>query len=73
MTVVAIAKLTNHLLFEIDFQKLDQHTGDKWLIHGTKHRRTISWKAWNSHVEYRNWEHKFHMKDSDGNMLNPVF
>ena len=24
--------------FKLDFQKVDQHTGGKWLIHGTKHR-----------------------------------
>ena len=23
----------------VDFQKVDQHTGGKWLIHNTKHRR----------------------------------
>ena len=25
--------------FKLDFQKVDQHTGDKWLIHGTKRRK----------------------------------
>ena len=25
--------------FELDFQKVDQHTGGKWLIHGTKRRK----------------------------------
>ena len=25
--------------FKLDFQKVDQHTGDKWLIHGTKRHR----------------------------------
>ena len=25
--------------FKLDFQKVDQHTGGKWLIHGTKHRK----------------------------------
>ena len=24
---------------KLDFQKVDQHTGGKWLIHGTKHRK----------------------------------
>ena len=24
--------------FKLDFQKVDQHTGGKWLIHGTKCR-----------------------------------
>ena len=26
-----------HYHFKLDFQKLDQHTGGKWLIHGTNH------------------------------------
>ena len=25
-----------HFFFQLDFQKVDQHTGGKWLIHGTK-------------------------------------
>ena len=25
--------------FKLDSQKVDQHTGGKWLIHGTKHRK----------------------------------
>ena len=25
--------------FKFDFQKVDQHAGDKWLIHDTKHRK----------------------------------
>ena len=24
---------------KLDFQKVDQHTGDKWVIHGTKRRK----------------------------------
>ena len=24
---------------KLDFQKVDQHPGDKWLIHGTKHHK----------------------------------
>ena len=41
-----------HYHFKLDFPKVDQHTGGKWLIHGTKHRKEISCKAWNSTVEY---------------------
>ena len=37
--VFPYVKLTNLLLFKLDFQKVDQHTGGKWLIHGTKHRK----------------------------------
>ena len=25
--------------FKLDFQKVEQHTGSKWLIHGTKRRK----------------------------------
>ena len=25
--------------FKLDFQKVDQHTGGKWLIHVTKHHK----------------------------------
>ena len=28
-----------HYHFKLDFQKVDQHTGAKWLIHGTKHHK----------------------------------
>ena len=34
-----IANLQTYYHFQLDFQKVDQHTGDKWLIHGTKHRK----------------------------------
>ena len=36
--VFPYVKLTN-LQFKLDFQKVDQHTGGKWLIHGTKRRK----------------------------------
>ena len=32
-------KPTAQLLFKIDFQKVDQHDGGKWLIHDTKRRK----------------------------------
>ena len=25
--------------FKLDYRKVDQHTGDKWLIHSTKRRK----------------------------------
>ena len=34
-----MSNLQTHLHFKLDFQKLDQHTGGKWLINGTKHRK----------------------------------
>ena len=31
--------LQTHYRFKLDFQKVDQHTGGKWPIHGTKRRK----------------------------------
>ena len=35
--------------------------------------RTISCKAWNSPAEYPSRECKHHIKESEGNMYNPIF
>ena len=32
-------KITYPLSFQTRIPKVDQHTGGKWLIHGTKHRK----------------------------------
>ena len=35
-----MSRLQTHYHFKLDFPtKVDLHTGDKWLIHGTKHRK----------------------------------
>ena len=34
-----ISNLQTHYHFNLDFQKVAQHTGGKWLIHGTKRRK----------------------------------
>ena len=31
-----MSNLQTYYHFQLDFQKVDQHTGGKWLIHGTK-------------------------------------
>ena len=33
--------LQTHYHFKLDCQKVDQHTGGKWLIHGTKHNNPL--------------------------------
>ena len=33
------SNLQTHYHFKLDFQKVEQHTGGKWLIHGTNHRK----------------------------------
>ena len=34
-----MSNVQTHYNFKLDFQKVDQHTGGKWLIHGTKHHK----------------------------------
>ena len=34
-----MSNLQTYYHFKLDFQKMDQHTGGKWLIHGTKRRK----------------------------------
>ena len=34
-----MSNLQNYYHFKLDFQKVDQHTGGKWLIHSTKRRK----------------------------------
>ena len=34
-----MSNLQPNYYLKVDLQKLDQHTGGKWLIHGTKRRK----------------------------------
>ena len=34
-----MSNLQTYYHFKLDFQKVDQHTGGKWLIHGTIRRK----------------------------------
>ena len=34
-----MSNLQTYYLFKLYFQKVDQHTGGKWLIHGTKRHK----------------------------------
>ena len=34
-----MSNLQTYYHFKLHFQKVDQHTGGKWLIHGTKRRK----------------------------------
>ena len=36
---IQYVKPTAQLVFKINFQKVDQHAGGKWLIHDTKRRK----------------------------------
>ena len=59
--------------FKLYFQKGDQHTGGKWLIHGTKRHKDNQLQTWNSPVEYHRRECKHDIKESKRNMINPIF
>ena len=50
-----------------------QHTGGKWLIHGTKHHKDNQLQSLELLVEYHNTESKHGIKESEGNMFNPIF
>ena len=38
-SITMMSNLQTHYNFKLDFQKVDQDTGGKWWIHGTKHRK----------------------------------
>ena len=48
-----LSNLQSNFHLKLDFQNLIQHTGGKWLIHGTKYhkKKTISYKAWKAPVD----------------------
>ena len=68
-----MSHLQPNCCLQIDFQKVDQHAGGKWLIHVTKRHKAISCKAWNSPAEYPSWIARCDIKRSDGTMFNPIF
>ena len=39
-----MSNLQTYYHFKLDFQKVDQHTGGKWLIHGTKRKPKVQIK-----------------------------
>ena len=59
-----MSNLQTHYHFKLDFQKVNQHIGGRWLIHGTKRRKDnqLESKAWNSPVEYPSRECKQDIK-----------
>ena len=52
---------------------MDQHTGGKWLIHGTKHRKDNQSQSLYCPVEYPSRECKHDIKESEGNRFNQIF
>ena len=66
-------KLQTHYHVKSYSQKVDRRTRGKWLIHEPNTARTISAKAWNSPVDYPSRECKHDIKESEGNVYNPIF
>ena len=52
---------------------MDQHTGGRWLIHGTKHHKDNQLESLELPAEYPSIESKHDIKESEGNMFNPIF
>ena len=64
-----MSDLQTHYHSKLDCQNVDQHTGGKWLIHSTKHRRGNQLQS----LEYSSRESKHDTKEFEGNMFNPIF
>ena len=52
---------------------MDPSREGTWLIDGTKHRKDNQLQCLDYPVEYPSREYKFNIKESDCNMLNPIF
>ena len=64
-----MSNLQTYYHFKLDFQKVDRHTGGKWLIHGTRRRKDNQLQS----LELPCRECKHDIKESKGNMVNPIF
>ena len=60
--------LQTHYHFKLDFQNMDQHTGGKWLIHGTNHHKHNQLQRLEPPVEYPSRHSKYDIKESEGNI-----
>ena len=68
-----MSNLQTYYHFKLDFQKVDQRTEGKWLIHGTKRHMDNHLQSLELPVEYPSGECRHHIKESEGNMFNPIF
>ena len=68
-----MSNLQPNCCLNVDFQKLDQHAGGKWLIHDTKRHKDNRLQSLKSPAEYPSWVAKCDIKRSDGTMLIPIF
>ena len=70
-----MSNLQTYYRFKLDFQKVDQHTEGKWLIHCTKYHKDNKLQSLKlpCYVEYPSRKCKHDIKESEGNMFNPIF
>ena len=68
-----MSNLQTYYHFKLDFQQVDQHTGGRWLIHGTKRRQDNQLQSLELPLEYHSRECKHDIKESKGKMFNPIF
>ena len=68
-----MSNLQTHYHFKKDFQNVDQHTGGKWSIHGTKRHKDNQLQSLELPVEYPSRECKHDTKQIKGNLFNPIF
>ena len=69
----SMSNLQANWCLKIDFQKVDQHAGGKWLIHDTKRRKDNQLQSLKPPAKYPNWVARCDIKGSDGTMLSPIF
>ena len=59
---------------KLGFQKVDQHKSAKWLIHGTKRNKDNQLQSLELPCRiYPSRECEYDIKESKGNMFNPIF
>ena len=68
-----MAKLETHYHYQLYFQKGYQHTGGKLLNHNTKHRKDNQLQSLELACRIPIREYKQDLKESEGNMFNPIF
>ena len=68
-----MSNLQTYYNFQLDFQKVDQHSGRKRLIHGTKHCKGNQLQSLEFPVKYLSRQCKHGIKEADGNMFIPIF
>ena len=70
--IIHYVKPTAQLL-KFDLQKMDQHTGSKWLIHDTKRHEDNQLQSLKLPAEYPSWVVRCDIKGSVSTVLNPIF